>query len=207
MCSTSKNTDSWNDTFSNIALVLARGFSSPRDFTGEDPRYLERLDVAAWPALDAARSPWLAEWEKAVAEPDSVLLAYSRLFLGPYEIQAMPYASHYLDPARRLMSETSLWVAEAYAEAGLVPPEDRPSDAPDHLCLECEFLYYLGYQASSTGEAEWNTRITNFLNNHFLLWVPQCADAILRADTSPYHLAAARFLKSWLEEFSCAVAM
>lgn len=211
MSSTSMNTTSspvWSDTSSNIALLLARGFASPKDFSPEDPELLRGLDLSAHPGLEPARDAWLGAWERALQQPDATLLAYSKLFLGPFEIQASPYASHYLDPAKRLMGETSMWVAEAYATAGLVPPAERNCDAPDHLCLECEFLYYLGYRLSQSRESDaeqWEARIEDFLQNHFLRWAPECAKAILAADTSAYHRAAARFLHQWLEQFQPAL--
>ncbi|MDQ8208998.1 molecular chaperone TorD family protein [Coraliomargarita sp. SDUM461003] len=198
----------WSDTSSNIALLLARGFASPKDFSPEDPELLRALDLSTQPQLAPARDTWLTAWQSALNSPDATLLAYSKLFLGPFQIQASPYASHYLDPAKRLMGETSMWVAEAYATAGLVPPADRHCDAPDHLCLECEFLYYLGYQLSQSrqnkaGDSEqWEARIDDFLQNHFLRWAPQCAIAILDADTSTYHRAAAAFLQQWLQSIS-----
>lgn len=200
MSSTSRNTTErvWNDTHSNIALVLARGFASPQEFSPEDPDLLEGLDLSPRPRLEQSRAPWLTAWREALDAPDAVLLAYSRLFLGPFEIQVSPYASHYLDPAHRLMGETSLWVAERYAAAGLVPPADRPADAPDHLRLECEFLYYLGFQKSQDGDPIWDDRIGEFLDDHFLRWVPRCAAAIAAAETSAYHRAAAGFLSQWL---------
>ncbi|MDQ8194486.1 molecular chaperone TorD family protein [Coraliomargarita sp. SDUM461004] len=195
----------WSDTSSNIALLLARGFASPKDFSPEDPELLRALDLSTQPQLAPARDTWLTAWQSALNSPEATLLAYSKLFLGPFQIQASPYASHYLDPAKRLMGETSMWVAEAYATAGLVPPADRHCDAPDHLCLECEFLYYLGYQLSQSrqnkaGDSEqWEARIDDFLQNHFLRWAPQCAKSILDADTSAYHRAAAAFLQQWLQ--------
>lgn len=203
MSSTSKNSNkyAWSDTFSNIGLVLARGFSSPQEFSQEDPKFLEALDLSPWPGLEQARAPWLAAWNDALENPDAVLLAYSRLFLGPFEIQVSPYASHYLENGGRLMGETSMWVAERYAEAGLEPPADRACDAPDHLRLECEFLYYLGYQRTATDEEIWDERIEEFLDEHFLRWAPQCADAIIAADTSEYHRAAAGFFATWLTLF------
>lgn len=199
MSSTLKNTNKrvWNDTFSNAALVLARRFSSPQEFSEQDPALLEELDLSPWPALERARAPWLAAWREALDNPEAALLAYSKLFLGPFEIQVSPYASHDLDPAHRLMGETSMWVAERYAAAGLEPPADRPCDAPDHLRLECEFLYYLGYR-KSTDDAIWETRIEEFLDDHFLKWAPRCAEGIATAGTSTYHRAAAGFLLAWL---------
>ena len=203
MSSISKNINkhAWSDTFSNIALVLARGFSSPQEFSEEDLNFLEALDLSPWRELEQARVPWLAAWQDALETPDATLLAYSQLFLGPFEIKVSPYASHYIDPGRRLMGETSQWVAERYAGAGLEPPADRACDAPDHLRLECEFLYYLGYQRTANDDEIWDERIKEFLDAHFLQWAPQCVEAVIAADTSEYHRAAAGFFSNWLTLF------
>lgn len=196
----------WCAAFSNAALLLARALASPREFTGDDPDMLDSLDLTAWPTLDAARLSWLREWRSILGASDreQALLAYARLFLGPFDVQVIPYASHYLDPQKRLMGETSQWVAEFYAECDLIPPEDRPTDAPDHLALECEFLYFLGFQLISSGEPLWAERITRFLDDHFLRWVPLCAYSIAAADTSPFYKALATFLTEWCEQIHAA---
>lgn len=194
----------WNDTFTNTALVLARGLGPPAEFSTEDTDLAAGLDLEAWPELASARDAWVAAWRDLLAAPnrEPALLAYARLFLGPFEIQVSPYASSYIDPQKRLMGETSQWVAERYAEAGLEPPADRPSDAPDHLALECEFLYFLGYQWKETGDAIWLQRIKKFLNDHLLLWAPDCTDQIAAADTSIYYQSLSKFLRAWLKILS-----
>ena len=181
----------------NLCLLLARAFSSPRDFQPEQAHSCREL-VSALPAKQAAKGLALAEeWERALHDPDPVLLAYSRLFVGPFEIQAPPYASQYLEPDQRLMGKVSMWVAETYADSGL-DRGDGPIEAPDHIALEWEYLYYLGYQAITLKSSEWTVRAKSFIEEHMIKWTPRLVKSILASETHSFYHALARFSSSFL---------
>lgn len=183
----------------NLCLLLGRAFSSPQSFEPGDPQLLREMASAGLPPAAVASALALAEeWEHAMNDVEAVLLAYSRLFIGPFEIQASPYASHYLDPNQRLMGEISVWVAEAYADADLGPAKG-PHEAPDHIALEWEFLYYLGYQAISLEDSDWSVRAQSFVDEHMSKWVPPLAEAILGAETHPFYHALARFTLHFMQ--------
>lgn len=114
------------------------------------------------------------------ARGDALSIAHAKLFLGPFEVLAAPWASVYLDPEQRLMGPFSRYAAEADAEAGL-GPGDGPSDAPDHVTRELEFMYFLTFQEPTTGGPTWLERQQRFWHEHLGLWLPKLADVVKEA--------------------------
>jgi len=69
-------------------------------------------------------------------------VAHAKLFVGPFELQAPPYGSLYLESQKRLMGDSTMEVLKMYQRAGLVLSHDF-LDAPDHIAAELEFMYFL----------------------------------------------------------------
>lgn len=76
------------------------------------------------------------------AADEELAVAHAKLFVGPFELQAPPYGSLYLESRKRLMGDTTMEVLEMYQRAGLVLSSDF-QDAPDHIAAELEFMYFL----------------------------------------------------------------
>ena len=137
-------------------------------------------------------------WEDALQDREVLSLAYARLFLGPFEILASPYASFYLEPDQRPMGEISQQVVHTYAEASL-GPEQAPREIPDHIALEWEFMYYLTYQHMTTGDQRWLEKRKLFYNAHMKHWVPALAKAISQSKQHAFYLALAELLTAVFE--------
>jgi TorA maturation chaperone TorD len=133
-------------------------------------------------------------WENALKDRETLALAYARQFLGPFEILTSPYASFYLEPDQRLMSEVSRQVAHFYAEAGLGPGH-VPHEAPDHVALEWEFMYYVSYQYVITGEERWIEQRERFRSSHLNHWMPLFAAAMTHSAKHGFYCAVAKFLE------------
>ncbi|MFZ5997214.1 MAG: TorD/DmsD family molecular chaperone [Nitrospirota bacterium] len=88
-----------------------------------------------------------AAMEEAVARygDEELLVEYARLFVGPYELQAPPYGSVYLDEGRRVMADSTVETVKMYREEGLSMDEDF-NEMPDHITAELEFMYYLAFK-------------------------------------------------------------
>ena len=69
-------------------------------------------------------------------------VAHAKLFVGPFELQAPPYGSLYLESPKRLMGDSTMEVLKMYQRAGLDLSGDF-QDAPDHIAAELEFMYFL----------------------------------------------------------------
>lgn len=183
----------------NLYLVLSRAFSSPVVMEQNDPARLRQLTPDLPPELQAAAHSLADTWEEALKYPQNLSLAYARLFLGPFEILASPYASFYLQPDQQLMGPVSQSVAEAYAEAGL-EPGPGPREAPDHVALEWEFMYFLTHQYLVTGEDRWIEQRRVFVSTHLTRWMLSLADAIKRAAEHPFFDNVSALLSNVLKE-------
>ena len=158
-----------------------------------DPAQL-RLLIPELPRTlkETARS--LADaWEQGLKHRETLSLAYARLFLGPFQILASPYASFYLQSDQQLMGPVSQFVAGVYADAGLTPGPG-PREAPDHVSLEWEYLYFLTHQFLATGEGQWLEKRNDFVSTHMMQWIPSLADAISRAMEHDFYDALSMLL-------------
>ena len=183
----------------NLYLVLSRAFSSPAVMEPDDPARLRQVTPELPPALQEAARSLADAWEHGLRHRQELSLAYARLFLGPFEILASPYASFYLQPDPQLMGPVSQSVAGAYAEAGL-EPGPGPREAPDHVALEWEFMYFVTHQHLGTGDDRWIERRRAFVSTHLARWMPSLADAIKRGDEHVFYDTLAALLTTLLEE-------
>jgi TorA maturation chaperone TorD len=182
----------------NAYHVLPKAFRKPAEWEPTLPVLLRERFAGLGPALGEPAALAADAWERALADGERAAVAHARLFLGPFEIQAPPYASLYLDPERRLMGRVAQEVAHAYAEAGLGPGPE-PREAPDHVTCELEFMYFLVFQEVTTADLGWADRQQRFWQTHLGRWLPQLAKQMARADTHPFYDALARLIEAFAE--------
>lgn len=199
----SRSVDAIETTRANLCMIMSRCFASPLSMAKEDVERLRKVTPTLPSSMRDTAESLAYEWEMALGDRETLSLAFARLFLGPVEILAPPYASFYLEHDHQLMGPVSQAVAHAYAAAGLEPGEG-PREVPDHVSLEWEFLYFLTYRYITTGEKQWKERRHDFLSTHFTLWVPLLGQAIVRAGVHRFYdrLAAQSALS---EQFLCAI--
>jgi len=178
----------------NLYLFLELAFSLPGEMKPEFPEQLAGLIPELPVALQEPVRTMAREWEESSKDSEALALAYSRLFLGPFEIFASPYASFYLEPEQRVMGDISQWVASCYAEAGLEPGKGV-REVPDHIALECEFMYYMLFQSVTEGHQELNDQIHRF-QDHLQQWIPPFAKAVRKAEQHPFYAAAVDVLEN-----------
>lgn len=134
----------------------------------------------------------------AAEDLQTLLVDYTRLFLGPLEARAKPYESSWLPPAANQEDNPPPAVLERYAEGGMEIDAEF-MELPDHIAVELEFLYLLNFnahQASLGGDAEAATTIASlkqrFLDEHLGAWVAPFAVAVsTHAQTAFYRELAA----------------
>jgi TorA maturation chaperone TorD len=131
----------------------------------------------------AARARRLGE-AFAAADPDDLLIDYTRLFLGPIDTRAKPYGSVWLGGDATLMQDSTMAVLALYAEGGFDLAEDF-RELPDHVAAELEFLYLLIFrenQARRSSEPEALASIASlrkrFLDAHLGCWVAPFTAAV-----------------------------
>lgn len=136
-----------------------------------------------------------------------LLVEYTRLFIGPFKILAQPYSCFYFG-GKTLLSDETLWVINYYEKMGL-KFDDSIKDAPDHVAVETEFIYYLIFNkinklenGNSTEAAFYYEGLNDFYSNHYKIWVPQFCQNIINNTNNDFYRHFAEFFKSFIESYT-----
>lgn len=113
----------------------------------------------------------------AAVDPQELLVDYSRLFLGPPQALARPYASVWLSGENIVQQDSTMALLQLYEQGGFTIDEDF-QELPDHVAVELEFLYLLTHQlhqaqAAGDDEAQQALQVlrTAFLDGHLGRWL------------------------------------
>ena len=189
----------------DLCRFLAACYYQPGPEFAEE-RVFDSMLVAATrihPEL-AAQARRLGE-EFSAEGLESLLLDYTRLFLGPSCIIAKPYGSVWLDGEKTLMRNSTMAVVEMYQEGGFEMDEDF-RELPDHIAAELEFLYLLIYrenEARRNYDPDALTAVTGlrkrFLDEHLGSWIGPFTAAVRSGAQSGFYRELAeltdRFVK------------
>jgi TorA maturation chaperone TorD len=134
----------------------------------------------------------------AVADPEDLLVDYTRLFLGPAQILAQPYGSVWLTDEKTLMQDTTVAVLDLYRQGGFEMDEGF-RELPDHVTAELEFLYLMLFrenEARRNGDADALARAAELkrrlLAEHLGRWIaPFTAAVVGHAESDFYRRLAA----------------
>lgn len=177
----------------DLCRFLAACYYEPGPELGEE-RLFESMRKAAGrvdPALGASACR-LGEAFVAL-DLDSLLLDYTRLFLGPVGAPARPYGSLWLGTDQVLMQDSTMDVLTLYHDGGFDLAEDF-RDAPDHVAAELEFLYLLLFRergarrdrdAAALAEVERLRR--RLLDEHLGRWVRPFTRALRAGAQTAYY--------------------
>ena len=178
----------------NVFYVLARILEAPSDWDPDLPELVSRAFEPMPEPLPGLGADLADQLDRLLEDPEPAAVDHARLFLGPFEILAAPWASFYLDDVPRIMGPASEYAARAYAAAGLAPAK-KLREAPDHVTHELEFMYFLAFQGATTRDAVWADRQSRFWREHLGQWLPRFADAVADADVHPVYAALAATIK------------
>lgn len=153
--------------------------------------------LAAAQQLDPALAATAQRLGEAFAAQDlqTLLIDYTRLFLGPVNPLAQPYASFWLTGEKTLMQDTTVALLDLYAEGGFDIDEGF-QDLPDHVAAELEFLYLLNHRlhrssSDSSDAAADRARIASlrqrFVAGHLGNWLPAFAQAVQEGAETPFY--------------------
>jgi TorA maturation chaperone TorD len=123
----------------------------------------------------------------------TLLVDHTRLFIGPSQPLAMPYASFWLGADASMRHEATTAVLELYERGGFEVSDDF-RDLPDHIAVELEFLYLLIFsrnparlEGDPDAVAVADTLRQRFVNRHLAAWVDRFAAAVrANAETGFY---------------------
>jgi len=124
---------------------------------------------------------------------NDLLVDYSRLFVGPFELLAPPYGSVYLEEGKRIMGDSTIEVRNFYEKMGLKFLEDF-KDMPDHISVELEFISFLivtrinAFESNDTNRAEEVLKCQQlFLETYLIPWLPEFVERMREnSDTQFY---------------------
>ncbi|MBI5900507.1 MAG: molecular chaperone TorD family protein [Rhodocyclales bacterium] len=163
----------------DLCRYLAACYYEPSAAFAEE-RLFDSIRAAA-----AAIEPDLAEVAErlgaafAATDVGTLLVDYTRLFIGPGQPRALPYASFWLtdDPSQR--HEATQVALDFYEQGGLDVGDDLP-ELPDHAAVELEFLYRLIHAANAGLDDPANDAplYSRFVSAHLGAWIPAFAKAV-----------------------------
>ena len=175
--------------------LLARLYTYPLDSSAVDAVTALRIENAPAVLSDAlaVMQARIAAATNRAAFVEALNVEATRLFEGPGQPAAPPYASFYLNDGR-LMGDAALAARRAYL-ARNVRPRDDGRVPLDHLALELGFMAHLAREEGARGL----TDSAVFLRDHLLTWVPRWSTAVVAASAHPFFVGLANLTRAMLE--------
>ncbi len=166
-----------------LRFLSACYYEPTADFAEE--KLFESIAAAtrqAWPQLSGLAD----ELGQAFAGESlqTLLVDYTRLFLGPMKALASPYSASWL-PSPMVGDEVlPPVVLDLYAEGGF-EVDDELAELPDHVAIELEFLYLLSFNqrqadllGNSTDYAAMTKLRARFMDEHLSIWISTFTKAV-----------------------------
>ena len=197
----------------DLCRFLSACYYEPAPEFAEENLFHSMLVAAASIHPDLADSARKLGEAFAAQDLQTLLVDYTRLFLGPMQALASPYGSSWLSAPVQTEENPPLAVLDLYSAGGFEIDEEF-RELPDHVAVELEFLYLLIFnknQASQAGNMD-DLTLTELLQRRFLgehlgVWMGPFAAAVKAgADTAFYRELAAlteRFVR--MEEGALSV--
>ncbi len=180
----------------NSYRVLAESYYPPDD---ELVKTLESFEEGAFDETVSAvvrSAPRADDLERHVVE-------HSKLFVGPFKLLAPPYGSVYLEDGK-FMGNSTLDVGNLYQQEGL---DIVLKDAPDHISVELEFMYFLVLkeaEAIESANLEEVVRLLDrqisFLRVHLGEWVSQFTENVTQHSETEFYKALGLATKNYVLE-------
>ncbi|MEJ5287121.1 MAG: Cytoplasmic chaperone TorD [Candidatus Kapaibacterium sp.] len=189
----------------NVANILSAFYCQPEDGIFLDSN-LHTLLVENAKSISPQLETLASQLINSISEYDNLTLLreYTRIFLGPFEIIAHPYASVYLDNYH-LNGETTEKILHFYNECGLLFDE-QVNDLPDNIVPVLQFLYYLVKSYVSGNQdfpnIDWIQKIGLFTDLYMKTWIPLMCEKILQGTENNFYKNLALFTKKFLEEMN-----
>ncbi len=130
-----------------------------------------------------------------------LLQEYSRIFLGPFEVIAHPYASVYLE-GYTLNGEITQNILHFYNTCGLLYDEEV-KELPDNIVIIFQFLHYLT-QCEINGnedfpDIDWSAKMKEFLEKYVDTWIPEFTENIINGTQNEFYRNLALLTRKFLQ--------
>lgn len=140
----------------------------------------------------------------------TLLVDYTRLFLGPVDPVARPYGCSWLSGDGTLMQDSTMAVLALYREGGF-DLDPALGELPDHIAIELEFLYVVAFrerQAQEAGDAAEAERLAGltrrFLADHLGRWGGRLGEALEKGAGTAFYRCLGLVLQAWVARVACA---
>ncbi len=135
---------------------------------------------------------------------EELKIDYSRLFVGPFKLIAPPYGSIYLENGRQTMGDSTIDAKRRYKEEGL---DIFIKEAPDHIAVELEFMYFLIFNASEAIKEQdpetadsYLKKQRSFLKDHLGEWISKFTEDVESNASTDFYRDLARATRLFIEE-------
>lgn len=182
-------------TSSSLLSALSHAFSYPWNGLEETVRDLRALPDGPWSDRIAAVLETGSRFPDRTAEQ----LAYTRLFIGSFKMEAPPYASYYLGEDGTLNGWAAAEVASVYAQFGLVLDSGEKAPA-DHLRYLLAFLALLSSRWEEMGEEAFAEAYADFRDVYLLSWIDQFQERVELYAEDLYYPALVALIVDALKE-------
>lgn len=179
----------------------------------EEERLFDSI-IAAADRLDPVLAAQARQLSEGFAAQDlqSLLVDYSRLFIGPAQALAAPYGSRWLGQPSAPEDDPMAALLQCYEEGGF-EIDAGFSDLPDHVAVELEFLYLLCFTQNQaelrgdavTAEAAEAMRV-RFLAAHLGAWIGPFAAAVQSSAETPFYRELGRMTEAFVHQIGHAAA-
>ena len=183
----------------DLCRYLAACYYEPGPEFTEEGLFGSMLDAAARVDPDLAAHARRLGDAYTAQDAQTLLVDYTRLFLGPVDPRARPYGSFWLSGEATLMQESTVAVLELYGQGGFEIDEEF-RELPDHVAVELEFLYLLIFkqnQAKALGRrdelAAAERLQQEFLGVHLGAWIDPFTAAVRAGAETPFYRELAAF--------------
>ena len=162
--------------------------------------------LAAATRIDPELADLVRKLSDAFAAQDlqTLLVDYTRLFLGPVQALASPYGSSWLKAPAQTEENPPPAVLELYSAGGM-ETDTEFMELPDHIAVELEFLYLLtfnGNEARRTGQLDELSATEQlekeFLAEHLGAWVGPFAAAVKSGAETAFYCQLAELTERFI---------
>lgn len=135
----------------------------------------------------------------------TLLVDYTRLFIGPSQPAAMPYGSFWQTADQSGRHEATMAVLDIYAQGGFDVSDDF-RELPDHVAVELEFLYQLIFaknRAQLNGDTDGLSAAKvlhhRFLAEHLGVWIGSFTKAVTSGAETAFYRELADFTRRFVQ--------
>lgn len=129
----------------------------------------------------------------AACDLQTLLVDYTRLFLGPMAPLARPYGASWLKSSTSSEDNPHAAVLETY-KAGGFEIDTEFQELPDHIAVELEFLYALLFEDNPAYEA----LLQQFLRDNLGVWIIPFAAAVKEHAQTAFYVVLAEFTEKFV---------